>query len=182
MNRYHAELRAEVRGDTLAGHAAVFGQLARLPGHWEQVARGAFDAALKDGPDVRALVNHDPNALLGRTRSGTLRLDVDDTGLAFEVDLPDTRAATDLRSLLERGDITGASFGFMPGTDEWTTAPDGRQLRTHTSIRSLYDVSAVTYPAYDGTSATLRSVVFPRASARSQLVRVRARLLPKGTS
>lgn len=175
MNRFGTELRAEVKGDILYGHAAVFGQLAKVPGHWEGVAAGAFDAVLRSNPDVRALVNHDPSQLLGRTPT-TLRLDVDKAGLAFEVDLPDTRAAADLRALMARGDLTGASFGFVPGEHEWSRAPDGYQVRTHTSIARLVDVSVVTFPAYPGAEVHLRSVTFDPPSRRAQLVLARSRV------
>lgn len=175
MIRYEVEFRAEVTGDRIAGHASVFGQLANVGPHWEQIQRGAFDKVLKADPDVRALVNHDPSQVLGRSAAGTLRLDVDDEGLAFEVDLPDTSYANDLRTLVARGDVTGASFGFIPGADSWSRAPDGRQLRSHTELAALVDVSVVTFPAYKGAGVALRSVEFSTGH-RSQLVRARARV------
>lgn len=164
--RFAVELRAEVTGDTLRGHASVFGELAQMPGHWEKIGPTAFDAALaRDDLDVRALVNHDPSQLLGRTPR-TLRLAVDKKGLAFEVDLPDTRAAHDLRALMARGDITGASFGFIEGEDDWGRAPDGHRLRTHTSVARLMDVSVVTFPQYEGAGAHLRHRTFDTPAER----------------
>jgi HK97 family phage prohead protease len=143
---FFVECRSEVTGNKLVGHAAVFGQYAELPGHLETLHRSAFDNALADPTtDVRALFNHDPNKLLGRQSSGTLRLSVDSTGLAFELDLPDTTDGRDVRELAARGDLSGASFGFVPGQDEWTTK-DGRQLRTHTSVAQLRDISPVSFP------------------------------------
>ena len=159
MNRLGVELRsAQVEGKTLTGHAAVFGQATQIRGGWEVLAATAFDEVLKRDDDVLALVNHDPTQLLGRTASGTLRLAKDDDGLAFEVDLPDTAYGRDVRELVARGDLRGASFGFKPGLDELGHAPDGKQLRTHTSIGALYDVSVVAVPAYDATSVALRSI------------------------
>lgn len=176
--RFAVQFRSQLDGNTLRGHASVFGQIAKLPGHWEQVAPTAFDSVLdRTDTDARALINHDPAMLLGRQSAGTLRLKVDGDGLAFEVDLPDTTYARDLRELVSRGDLTGASFGFIPGDDEWSTAPDGAQLRTHTSVRDLIDVSPVTFPAYDGAGVSLRHYDFARPSGRSQMVRARARLL-----
>lgn len=177
MNRLHAELRAAaVTGNTLAGHAAVFGQTAQIRGGYERIAPGAFDETLKRGDDVVALRDHDPSLLLGRTSSGTLRLGVDADGLTFEVDLPDTAYARDVRELVARGDLAGASFGFLPGLDELGTAPDGRQLRTHTSVSRLIDVSVVAIPAYDGTSVVLRNLTFdPAPDRRTQLIRARHR-------
>lgn len=177
MNRFGAEFRAEISGDTLAGRAVVFGAHAEVRGGWEAIAPGAFDAALAARQDVKALFNHDPSKVLGSTKAKTLRLETDAAGLAFEVDLPDTSYARDLRELISRSDITGMSFGFIPGADRWSRAPDGRQLRTYTSMKRLLDVSPVTYPAYDGTEVYLRSVDFsrPPTDLRTQLARHRAR-------
>lgn len=178
-SRFHVEVRAELAGSTLRGHAAVFEQVAQLPGHYEQLAPTAFKRAL-DNPatDVRALLNHDPNFLLGRQSAGTLRVSSDSQGLAFEVDLPNTSYGNDLRELVARGDLTGASFAFIPGEDEWDRAPDGHQRRTHTSVAQLIDVSPVTFPAYSATSVSLRHIQFAETgpSNRSRLIRARARV------
>lgn len=183
VTRFDVELRAEVRGRVMSGHASVFGQLASLPSHYEMMAPSAFDSVLSNPEtDVRALVNHDPMFLLGRQSSGTLRVSVDSVGLPFEVDLPNTSYANDLREVVERGDLTGASFAFLPDLDEWSQAPDGRQMRTHISVGKLLDVSAVTYPAYDGASVSLRSVTFADPAVgivqtvASQLVHARHRI------
>lgn len=180
IQRFGVELRAESmnRGKGLAGHAAVFRGHAVLPGHVEALHRNAFDAALRlASTDVRALFNHDPSLLLGRQSSGTLRVGVDSEGLEFEIrELPDTQAGRDLRVLVERGDINGASFGFVPGDDVWGVAPDGRQLRTHTKIAALVDVSPVTFPAYGNASVALRAIEFgpaPVGSVAAQLIRAR---------
>lgn len=181
--RFEVELRAELAGDTLRGHAAVFGQSAKVPGGWEQIADGAFDEVLaRDDTDVRALINHDPSKLLGRQSAGTLRVGTDSEGLPFEVDLPDTSYARDLRELVERGDLTGASFGFIPGADTFGRAPDGRQLRTHTSVKGLVDVSAVTYPAYGGAGVALRHHEFETSTVRGRLIKARHRARTGGTA
>jgi Escherichia/Staphylococcus phage prohead protease len=173
----NAELRAQLDGNTLHGHAAVFDTRASVPGGWEQLSRTAFDKALaSEETDVRAFVNHDHSKLLGRQSAGTLRLDVDDEGLAFEVDLPDTSYAHDLRELVARGDLNGASFGFIPGDDTWGRAADGRQLRTHTSVAELIDVSAVTFPAYAGAGVALRHAA-RQGNRRSELIKARHRLI-----
>ena len=179
MNRLAVEFRAALDGNRLAGHAAVFGVFADLPGHYEALARTAFDETLAAGTDVKALVNHNPSLVLGSTKGKTLRLEVDDTGLAFEVDLPNTTYANDLRELVSRNDVTAMSFGFLPGLDEWGRAPDGKQVRTHTSVRQLLDVSPVAFPAYEGTDVSLRSRTFPAITARAQLIRLRAARLVK---
>jgi HK97 family phage prohead protease len=179
LRRFSASLRAEVRGNTLTGHAAVFGQYADLGSNLEDLAPGAFDAVLKDpSTDVRALFNHDPNQILGRQGAGTLRVGTDSQGLEFEIQLPNTGLGNDLRELVSRGDINGASFAFIPGDDAWSRSADGRQIQTHTSVSRLLDVSPVTYPAYEGASTMLRSMTFEAGNHRaSQLIRARARVL-----
>lgn len=183
-SRIGVELRsAKLEGNTLKGYAAVYDSATdRAGADYEAIGQGAFDGVLERGADVRMLVNHDPSKLLGRTASGTLRLRSDSHGLAFECDLPDTADGRDLKTLVERGDITGMSFGFIPGESVRTRAQDGRQLRMHTAVKQLLDVSCVTYPAYDGTCVALRSVqlssvaVSPEQMLRSQLIRARARV------
>lgn len=180
MDRFLAEFRAEVRGNILVGHASVFGQMAPMAGGYEQMAPTAFDRALEDPQtDVRALVNHNPTMVLGRQSAGTLRLSTDKEGLRFEVDLPDTSYANDLKVLLGRGDVTGASFGFIPGEDSVGRAPDGKQVRTHTSVARLLDVSPVTWPAYEGATVALRQITFPVRSDREMKIRFRAALLER---
>lgn len=177
---FPVELRAaEISGNTLTGHAAVFDQPTQIRGGWEQIAPGAFDAALRRGDDVVALRDHNPSLLLGRTKSGTLRLGVDADGLVFEADLPDTEYARDVRALVARGDLAGASFGFLPGREARGKGPDGRQLRTHTSVQRLVDVSVVSTPAYEGTDVALRSAG-PPMTIEEQLLRARVARLLKG--
>jgi HK97 family phage prohead protease len=177
MQRFHAEFRAEMTGDTLAGYAAVFGPVAKLARSYERLAPTAFDDALAKGADVRALVNHDPSKLLARTSSGTLKLGTDSHGLHFEAQLPNTSYANDLRELVARGDLNSMSFGFVPGKQQMSTAPNGAQLRTHTSLAQLLDVSPVTFPAYEGTEVSLRSDwEWDEETTRSKLVRARARV------
>jgi len=181
LSRFHVQLRAQVVGNRVEGHAAVFGQIATVPGHYEALERGAFGDVLKNpDTDVRALINHDANLLLARQSAGTLRIGEDSEGLPFDLDLPNTTYANDLRELLERGDINGASFAFLPGADRWDKAPDGRQLRTHTSVSQLIDVSVVTFPAYEGAAVSLRSMTFAGNSQREQLIRARARVTLRG--
>lgn len=181
MDRLYAECRAEVQGDRLSGHAAVFGTLARIRNGYEAVERSAVDAVL-DRSDVRALVNHDPSKVLARQSAGTLKLATDESGLYFEIpNLPDTSYARDLRESVARGDIDGASFGFAPGKVRRSTAPDGRQVRTHVELGRLFDVSPVTFPAYEGTDLALRHMEFtrPPADLADQLIRIRHRLLTR---
>lgn len=156
-----AELRAAADGDApvrkLRGLAAVFNKDTDSAGMGfvERIAPGAFDKVM--GDDVRALLNHDPNQVLGRTASGTLQLELDKRGLVYSVDLPDTQVARDLHVLVARGDVTQSSFGFVVENDE-IVEKKGVIYRTITSLRRLFDVSPATFPAYRQTSVQARSL------------------------
>lgn len=141
----------------IVGHAAVFNTETDIGGYFrEKVAPGAFrDAIGRD--DVRALFNHDPNFVLGRNKSGTLRMAEDDVGLAVEIDPPDTQIARDLLVSMERGDISQMSFGFMVRKQEWEEDDKGVVTRTLIEVE-LFDVSPVTYPAYPTTDVAVRSL------------------------
>jgi HK97 family phage prohead protease len=179
LKMYEVQCRASLDGDKLVGHAAVFGQMAKVPGGYEQLDAAAFDEVLaRTDTDAAAMINHDPAMLLGRQSAGTLLLRTDSEGLAFEVELPDTSYANDLRTLVARGDMTGASFGFIPDLDKstWERTKDGSSLHTINSVTHLRDVGPVTFPAYSGTGVALRSYNFGSPSGRSKLIRARARV------
>jgi hypothetical protein len=159
------ELRATPDGRGITGHAAVFNQRSEdLGGFQEEIAPGAFDGALAAGADVRALINHNPEKILGRTKSGTLRCKTDDVGLSFDCDTPDTQYARDLHVSIARRDIDACSFGFRvgPGNAEWSEekTPDGGILtiRRINKIAELFDVSPVTFPAYPQTDVSARAL------------------------
>lgn len=145
----------------VTGYAAVFAPSLSedLGGFREQVDRRAFDRSLMSGKDIRALVDHDSAKVLGRTSINTLRLSVDDHGLKVEIDLPNTTYAADVRALLERGDVSQMSFGFLlnPNGDRWERSADGSRLRTLLDV-DLIEVSLVSIPAYPDTSAAVRSL------------------------
>lgn len=152
LERRSSEARFKVRPTdtalTLSGYAAVFD----VEAHREVVRPTAFTRALQDSHDVRLLVNHD-GVPLARTRSGTLRLETDDIGLRAEADLdPANPTVQELRSALDRGDIDQMSFAFRAVRD---TVDDGGLRELHEV--ELWDVSVVTYPWYDSTSAQLHS-------------------------
>lgn len=145
------ELRAV--GRKLEGYAAVFDQEARVADFREVIRRGAFANTIKEGRDILALSDHDATRVLARTKSGTLRLAEDSRGLHFDLDVPDTTAGRDVLALAERGDIGGASFGFL--------IPKGGERRTgdlrEISAIDLFEISIVSsWPAYDGTSVQAR--------------------------
>ncbi|HEU5479505.1 MAG TPA: HK97 family phage prohead protease, partial [Candidatus Tumulicola sp.] len=139
------------QGRTVSGYAAVYDvESTDLGGFRERIAPGAFRTVLGADADVRCLLNHDPNIVLGRTRAGTLRLSDDARGLRFEVELPESR--TDIREAIARGDVDGASFRFDVARDSWLG-----EVRTLEEIRTLHDVSIGTYPAYPAASIELRT-------------------------
>lgn len=166
------ELRAaegESETPKVRGYAAVFNRESENLGSAEYQFReviepGAFSDVLKD--DVRALLNHDPNYILARSKNGegTLRIGEDERGLWYEFDAPDTQAGRDLMESLRRGDIDQSSFGFTVAKDgqkwEETREGDGPTFikRTITKIARLFDVSPVTYPAYPDATVALRSL------------------------
>lgn len=147
--RSFIEVRAA--GRRLEGLAATYGTEAQIGSFVEIIAPGAFRSR---GADVLALLDHDPTRVLGRTRSGTLRLEDDVRGLAFSLDLPETQAGRDVLALAERGDLGGMSFGFTvpKGGDTWAGV-----RRTLRSV-NLAEISVVSaWPAYQGTEIALRS-------------------------
>jgi len=154
----------------ITGYAAKFNKWSLdLGGFREKIQKGAFDEAI-DNSDVRALKNHDPNLLLGRTSSGTLRLSTNARGLGFEVDMPDTTTGRDTITEIKRKDISGCSFSFTTAEDDWKYLEDGRVERTIIKVGELFDVGPVTYPAYPDTTVAARSMEKAKAEA-SELIK-----------
>jgi HK97 family phage prohead protease len=156
-----SEIKIEKRGDSnqpvISGHAAVFNTLTDVWWYREQVAPGAFKKTIKTS-DTRALFNHDPNWILGRNKSGTLKMQEDETGLAVEITPPDTQLIRDMvLTPMERGDISQMSFGFMVTDESWEEKKDEMPIRTINEVDPLFDVSVVTFPAYPTTDAAVRS-------------------------
>ena len=144
------------------GYALRFNSLSNdLGGFVEEISPTALDNA--DLSDVRCYMNHDSNYVLGRTTSETLTLTVDEIGLRFSCELPDTTYATDLYKSIRRGDINQCSFGFILDENDGDTferRDDGIYKRTLNKIKSLWDVSIVSLPAYSNTNVApaLRSI------------------------
>lgn len=141
----------------VVGYALRFNsESENLGGFVEKIEPNALEGA--DMSDVRALFNHDPSQVLGRSKANTLKLSIDEFGLRYEIDMPDTTFARDLMNSMERGDIDQSSFAFMidyeNDGDSWEY-DDSRDLylRTIHKFRSISDVSIVTYPAYTATES-----------------------------
>lgn len=170
----------EVRDDDdgtvrVEGYAAVFGEEADIGGYFrEVVARGAFDGVLGDD-DTVFLINHG-GLPLARTRSGTLKLSVDERGLKVESTLdasdPDVERIV---PKMKRGDLDKMSFAFSVAIQEWDDTKDP-PLRTIKKVERLYDVSIVTEPAYEGTEIALRSLERHRKTSNFRAANRRLRL------
>ena len=142
--------------DLVVGHASVYDSRSNnLGGFYEFIERGAFTEELIANSDVRALINHDPNLILARNTSGTLNLTADERGLKYEFEMPETSYGKDLAISMKRGDITQSSFAFTVAEDDWSTDDEGNNIRTIKKIDRLYDISAVTYPAYNMAESDL---------------------------
>ncbi len=147
------ELRAEADSDTLIGYAAIFDAPSEPMPFTEFVRRGAFAKTLNDGADVRLLVDHE-GVPLARTKSGTLMLEEDERGLRVEAKLdPMNPDAQRVLSAMRRGDLSQMSFAFKAVKDSFNADRSVRELKEV----QLFDVSVVTYPAYEDTIVSLRS-------------------------
>ncbi len=165
IRRYHeCELRAEENDGkrTISGHAAVFYDGTPETEYdvfgWftERVMPDAFDRAIKERDDARALFNHDPSNILGRVSAGTLTLGIDKRGLFYSVDVPDTTAGRDAWESVRRGDVQGNSMAFIV-TDETNSIEDEITIREIHGVQ-LRDVGPVTYPAFESTDVQAYSL------------------------
>lgn len=162
------EIRIEERaggGKMVSGYAAVFHRDGEAGTEYrlgtdivERIAPTAFNRAISEKHDARALFNHDPNMLLGRAGAGTLRLSVDQRGLKYEIDLPDTQVGKDVATSIARGDLAGSSFAFSIKGKDGQRFEKGKEHDVRNILDvDLYDVGPVTYPAYESTTTGLRS-------------------------
>jgi HK97 family phage prohead protease len=138
-------------GSRLAGYAIVWDSPTTITERGRTFTEVVRRGSINFGDDTISTFNHDPNRLLGRTSSGTLRLHQDEHGVRFEVDLP--QSAADIKELVQRGDLKGASFTFRvrPGGERW--ADSTREL---TGV-DVYELGPVVAAAYPSTSLGLRS-------------------------
>ena len=186
---FNFEVRAEQdekHGDYITGTPIVFDQATDMGWYEEKIDRGALaDTDLKD---VRFLIGHNTSMIpLARSRNNnensTMQMSVTDAGMDIRVDL-DTENNAEARALysaVRRGDMSGMSFMFTVDGDTWSDIDTEYPKRTITSIRKVYEVSAVAFPAYEGTSIqaasegeTLDSVKASLESARQRLAEERA--------
>ncbi len=153
------EIREDDDGNrTLSGYAVKWEMKSQVLGMFfkfrEQIKKGAFLESLNND-DQRFLWSHDPSKVLGRSKNNTLRLQEDNTGLRFELDLPNTSLAKDTYESIQRGDVDGVSFGFNVQDDEVDEPDDDMPLRTIKKAK-LIEVSAVAFPAYPDSEVSAR--------------------------
>lgn len=171
FNKREDNVISETEGRTIKGYSAVFGDIYEV---WEDmretIAPGAFDGC--DMTDVVALFNHDSENLLARVKDGkgTLTLKVDEKGLYFEFDAPNTTIGNDVLENVKLENIRGCSFAFTVREDNWEEKEDGTILRTIVKVKKLYDVGPVVNPAYEATEieACKRSVDAFKESKKPQ--------------
>mgnify|MGYP002623617335 CR=1 FL=1 len=160
---YNIETRVEKDEndkEVVVGYGSIFNSRSEnLGGFYEYIAPEAITNETIMASDVRALINHDPNLILARSKNGegNLMLSVDEKGLRYQFNIPETSYGKDLAINLKNGNISQSSFAFTiaEGGDTWSTDDEGRDIRTITKINRLYDISSVTYPAYSEASSDL---------------------------
>ncbi|MGM0259373.1 HK97 family phage prohead protease [Enterococcus sp. AZ102] len=144
----------------IEGYAITFNnQSKKLGSFYEVIDSRALDNV--DLSDVKCLLDHDYSKVLGRTKSKTLELSVDEKGLKFRCVLPRTSYAEDLYELVNRLDVNECSFGFTVNEKDKSAQTvkrlsDGSYLRTVNKIDTLYEISIVSLPAYNNTSAEIK--------------------------
>jgi HK97 family phage prohead protease len=173
--RAGGQVRSAPRGLTLRGYAVVFNQRSHdLGGFTEIVAPSAVDRTVREGVDLRALVNHNTERVLGRQSNKTLRVEVDAHGLLVEIDAPESEAG--VVESVRRGDVDGMSFGFRPfgphgyDVDRSTTPPT---LTLRDAI--IREVSVVTFPAYPQTELAVRALGMTGSRSVAELLKAQTK-------
>ena len=176
----HIESREEgTASRTIVGYAAKFESWSDPIMGWfrEKIARGVFDGC--DLSDVIMCFNHNTDSILARTTSGTLRLEVDDVGLRFAFEAPNTTSGSDMLELVRRGDVSKCSFRFGVAQDEWQYTDEKNGLamdeRTILKFSRVVDVSLVVFPAYPETEASVRHLEERKAEYLRSLEEISAK-------
>jgi HK97 family phage prohead protease len=141
----------------ISGYALIWNSPSvDLGGFTEICDPGMLTRTLRESPDVLMLRDHKQELLLGRTTAGTLQLNVDSTGLAFTVTLPQTAIGEDTYENVKLGNLSGCSFGFTTVQDDFSIDNDGNVVRTLLDV-DLFEISITSFPAYQDTSVSARS-------------------------
>ena len=182
IRAFNFEVRAdqnEEHGHFLAGRPIVYDVRTDLGWCDEIIEKGALEGA--DLKDVRFLINHNTDMIpLARSRNNnensTMQLSIDDEGMTIRVDLDteNNAEAKSLYSAVERGDLDGMSFMFTVDEDRWEDIESEHPTRTIAGLGKIFEVSAVTFPAYEQTSITARGLSDALESAKESLENERA--------
>lgn len=169
IRSFTAEAAPKIDGRIIQGYGSVFEKQSRIMYDVEKkrffievIERGAITEDLIKSCDIKALLEHNKQRLLARSNmgAGSLLLSVDDYGLAYKFEAPNTQEGNDALEMIKRGDLFGSSFSYW--TDEKKNVTyqkkDGIWLRTVHKIDKLFDVAIVSDPAYFGTDVTVRSL------------------------
>jgi HK97 family phage prohead protease len=148
------ELRAKPESRTIFGTATVFNSSYDMGWYDEEMSSDSLNEA--DMKDVVALFNHDMNMVLARTSSGTLKLNVTGNAMEYEFEAPNTTLGNDLLEMVKRGDVYQSSFAFTVEKESWQEREGSKPKRVIRSIKKVYDVSPVTYPANPDTMVAKR--------------------------
>jgi hypothetical protein len=182
IRAFNFEVRAdqnEDHGHFLSGRPIVYDARTDLGWCDEIIEKGALDGA--DLKDVRFLINHNTDMIpLARSRNNnensTMQMSVDEEGMTIRVDLDteNNAEAKSLYSAVERGDLDGMSFMFTVDADKWEDIESEHPVRTITQLGRIFEVSVVTFPAYEQTSITARGLSDALESAKESLENERA--------
>ena len=182
IRAFNFEVRAnenEEHGHFLSGRPIVYDARTDLGWYDEIIERGALDSA--DLKDVRFLINHNTDMIpLARSRNNnensTMQMSIDEQGMEIRVDLDteNNAEAKSLYSAVERGDLDGMSFMFTVDGDRWEDIESEHPTRTITKLSKVFEVSAVTFPAYEQTSISARGLSDALDSAKESLENERA--------
>jgi uncharacterized protein len=141
----------------LEGYVAKFGVRSKFMGFFEEIQRGAFDRTLSDGHNIFSMYSHDKSKILGSTKSGSLKLEIDNIGLRFALEIdPEISYAKDTYLLVKNRDVEGCSFGFICKEDEWKLGEDDAEVRLLKDV-DLIECTITAFPAYSQTEVSCRS-------------------------
>lgn len=182
IRAFNFEVRAEQNeehGEHLTGTPIVFNERTDIGGFDEIIDSGALDNT--DLRDVRFLINHNTDMVpLARSRNNnansTMQMEITDEGMNIRVDLDteNNAEAKSLYSAVSRGDISGMSFMYTVDSDSWEELESDHPLRHIRSIGKVFEVSAVTFPAYEATSIQARGLTDALDRAKESLESARA--------
>ncbi len=160
FNNINISVKTEDGKKKIRGHASVFDSPSNNP-LWgdkkEIIGRSAFNKTLKENKDIKSLYNHNTDKVLGSLRAETMNINIDDTGLYFEIEPAEKLRSyeEDLIISLERGDISGCSFGFVPIKAHYETR-NGHKYVVIDELK-LLEISLTPFPAYDQADADFRN-------------------------